>query len=295
MRSFSDVRRHVKQFVREREWDQFHTPINLALALSGECGEVCEIFQWKGDLDEIDDYKLISNDNERVHIGEEVADVLIYSIRLSDVCGIDLPKNVRLFLDCKGDAVRFTESSKISNSEMNDTSGNLTSFANDWEDMTFFELTDRVHAINETYRFRSPRHAVLRMQSSAGDLCNMLARRSESTVAATAMRTWAAGDIAALSLSLAALCVSLAYLAERTSAGGRGGRDSSAESRLGACVADKLAKNARKYPVTLSRGSSAKYTALAAAVTRARRLQVLAAAAATAVIALAVAVGRRIV
>ena len=35
----------------EREWDQFHTPRNLALALTGEVGELCEIFQWKGEVE----------------------------------------------------------------------------------------------------------------------------------------------------------------------------------------------------------------------------------------------------
>lgn len=49
--------------------DQFHTPVNLALALSGECGEVCEIFQWKGPVESINDTRF--SEKELVNIGEE--------------------------------------------------------------------------------------------------------------------------------------------------------------------------------------------------------------------------------
>lgn len=44
-----DLRQQLASFAAEREWDQFHTPRNLALAMVGEVGELCEIFQWKGE------------------------------------------------------------------------------------------------------------------------------------------------------------------------------------------------------------------------------------------------------
>ena len=47
--TLEDVRQRMQEFASARDWDQFHTPRNLALALVGEVGELCEIFQWRGD------------------------------------------------------------------------------------------------------------------------------------------------------------------------------------------------------------------------------------------------------
>lgn len=57
----------------------------LSCAIIGECGEVCEIFQWKGGLDDGVSAATFSAD-EIDHIGEELADVLIYSTRLCSIC-----------------------------------------------------------------------------------------------------------------------------------------------------------------------------------------------------------------
>lgn len=86
------LRRSIAQFAAEREWDQFHTPRNLLLALTGEVGELCEIFQWKGDDQRsVDDWPA----EEREHLGEELSDVIIYLIRLADKCNIDLPSAIQ--------------------------------------------------------------------------------------------------------------------------------------------------------------------------------------------------------
>lgn len=77
----------MRQFVAEREWQQFHTPRNLVLAMVGEVGEVAELFQWKG---EVTHGLPEMTEEERTHVGEELADVFSYLIRLSDECGIDL-------------------------------------------------------------------------------------------------------------------------------------------------------------------------------------------------------------
>lgn len=66
--------------VAEREWDQFHTPRNLMLALTGEVGELAEIFQWKG---EVAAGLPTFTEQERTHLGEELADVMIYLTRLA--------------------------------------------------------------------------------------------------------------------------------------------------------------------------------------------------------------------
>ncbi|KAK4341498.1 hypothetical protein RND71_039999 [Anisodus tanguticus] len=79
----------MADFVEERDWDQFHTPRNLLLALVGEVGELSEIFQWKGEVPRgLPDWE----EKEKQHLGEELSDVLLYLVRLSDICGIDLGK-----------------------------------------------------------------------------------------------------------------------------------------------------------------------------------------------------------
>ena len=74
-----------------RDWDQFHTPRNLALALVGEVGELCEIFQWKG---EVEPGLPGFSAREIEHVGEEMSDVLLYLTRMADRCGIDLGEAV---------------------------------------------------------------------------------------------------------------------------------------------------------------------------------------------------------
>lgn len=82
----------------------------------GEVGEVCEIFQWKGEVQRgLPDWK----DEEKQHLGEELSDVLLYLVRLSDVCGIDLGKAALAKLEmnafkyqvklCKGSSKKYTQ------------------------------------------------------------------------------------------------------------------------------------------------------------------------------------------
>ncbi|KAG6785283.1 hypothetical protein POTOM_011013 [Populus tomentosa] len=79
----------MADFAKERDWDQFHSPRNLLLAMVGEVGELSEIFQWKGEVPRgLPDWK----GEEKEHLGEELSDVLLYLVRLSDVCGVDLGK-----------------------------------------------------------------------------------------------------------------------------------------------------------------------------------------------------------
>jgi NTP pyrophosphatase (non-canonical NTP hydrolase) len=75
----------ARQFVEERDWDQFHTPRNLASALCVEAAELLEPFQWlgRGTADELDDAK-------RTAVRHEMADVLIYLVRLADKMDVDL-------------------------------------------------------------------------------------------------------------------------------------------------------------------------------------------------------------
>ena len=86
-----ELRREVAQFAKDRDWDQFHSVRNLVLAMVGEVGEVAEILQWTSD-DKVDEL-LKSGGRER--LAEELADVLIYLIRLADRSGVDLETAVR--------------------------------------------------------------------------------------------------------------------------------------------------------------------------------------------------------
>ncbi len=79
------LRRRLRDFARERDWEQFHTPKNLAMALIVEAAELLEHFQWltpeqSGRLDRA----------RRQAVEEELADVLIYLVRLADRLGVDL-------------------------------------------------------------------------------------------------------------------------------------------------------------------------------------------------------------
>jgi dCTP diphosphatase len=83
--SLADLRELTRRFARERDWEQFHTPKNLAMALSVEVAELVEHFQW---LRTGADAEL--GDAARVGIRHELADVLLYLVQLADKTGVDL-------------------------------------------------------------------------------------------------------------------------------------------------------------------------------------------------------------
>jgi dCTP diphosphatase len=80
----------LREFAAERSWDQFHTPKNLAMALSGEVGELAAVFQW---LTPEESLTVMSSD-AAVQVRDEMADVCIYLLRLADVLGVDLTSAV---------------------------------------------------------------------------------------------------------------------------------------------------------------------------------------------------------
>lgn len=84
-RSLEQLRDALRNFAAERDWDQFHSPKNLAMALTVEAGELQEHFQW---LTEQASRELAGE--ELAAVGAEMADVLIYLVRLADKLGIDL-------------------------------------------------------------------------------------------------------------------------------------------------------------------------------------------------------------
>jgi NTP pyrophosphatase (non-canonical NTP hydrolase) len=81
----SELRDRMRRFTQERHWDKFHTPKNLATALSIEASELLEPFQWlhSGEKGELGDTTLDQ-------IRHEMADVLLYLVRLADKLEVDL-------------------------------------------------------------------------------------------------------------------------------------------------------------------------------------------------------------
>lgn len=83
--SIVELRDKLRDFVNARDWEQFHSPKNLAMALSVETAELMEIFQW---LTQDESSKLPTE--KRADVKQELADVLIYLVRLADVLDVDL-------------------------------------------------------------------------------------------------------------------------------------------------------------------------------------------------------------
>ncbi len=85
MTELEKLRDQLRAFAAERDWEQFHSPKNLAMALSVEVAELLEHFQW---LNEEQSRRL--QPDALAAVNEEAADILLYLIRLSDKLGIDL-------------------------------------------------------------------------------------------------------------------------------------------------------------------------------------------------------------
>lgn len=92
MSDFAALKQEIRQFADERDWAQFHDPKSLFIALTGEIGEVAELLQW------------LPADQARIRLHEpelheplqdELADVLIYLLRLADVTDVDLLSSAR--------------------------------------------------------------------------------------------------------------------------------------------------------------------------------------------------------
>ncbi len=85
MDSLEELNDRLLKFARERDWEQFHSPKNLSMALAGESGELLEHFQW---LTQQQSYELSPAKKEAVAF--EMADILIYLIRMSERLDVDL-------------------------------------------------------------------------------------------------------------------------------------------------------------------------------------------------------------
>ena len=97
----------IRKFTEDRDWDQFHSPANLAKSLVIEAAELLECFQWR------------DTEYDLQHIKEELADVLVYSQNLLDKLELDADEIVNMKMEqneakypvdkAKGNAVKYTE------------------------------------------------------------------------------------------------------------------------------------------------------------------------------------------
>jgi len=110
----TNLMRKIRRFARERDWEQFHSPKNLAMALSVEASEIVELFQW---LTEAESRNL--PEKKVRDLADELADTYIYLLKLADQFGIDLTRAAtaklkRNALKCpvskaRGSAKKYTE------------------------------------------------------------------------------------------------------------------------------------------------------------------------------------------
>ena len=88
----ADLRRLIDEFVAERDWSHFHTPKNLAMALSIEAAELMEHFQW---LTPEEAWAIRDNPAKLAEVSEELADVFGYCLAMASELGIDMSEAVR--------------------------------------------------------------------------------------------------------------------------------------------------------------------------------------------------------
>ncbi len=96
------LERALEEFAKARDWEQFHSPKNLAMALTGEVGELVELFQW---LTEAQSRDAMKDPVLAMRIQEEMADVMLYLVRMAGVLGVDMDKAVRDKM--KGNASKY--------------------------------------------------------------------------------------------------------------------------------------------------------------------------------------------
>lgn len=110
--TLAELKAEVLQFAREREWEPFHSPKNLSMALAAEAGELMEHFLWvEGEA---------SHERARSEtVADELADIVVYAIEFANVAGIDLSEAIRNKMakngvkypveKARGNALKYTE------------------------------------------------------------------------------------------------------------------------------------------------------------------------------------------
>lgn len=82
-----DLKTKIKQFADERDWEQFHTPKNLSMAIAAEAAELMEHFLWKDSQESSD---ILKNSLKRQEVEEELADILIFALEFANIANFDV-------------------------------------------------------------------------------------------------------------------------------------------------------------------------------------------------------------
>jgi dCTP diphosphatase len=94
--SIAALTAEIREFARERDWEKFHDPKSLILALVGEVGELAELFQWVPADNAVEAF---ADPERKQRVGEEISDALIYLLRLADVLQVDVTEAAPAKLD----------------------------------------------------------------------------------------------------------------------------------------------------------------------------------------------------
>jgi NTP pyrophosphatase (non-canonical NTP hydrolase) len=90
--TISELKEIVKKFCEERDWDQFHNPKDLAIGISTEANELLELFRFKS---ESNINSMMSDLKKRTEIGEELADILYFTLRFAQMNNFDLSEELK--------------------------------------------------------------------------------------------------------------------------------------------------------------------------------------------------------
>lgn len=114
--NIKELQDRLQYFTDERDWDKFHTPKNLIMALCGEVGELTEIFQW---LTEEEAKAIVKDTRKMEQVEEEIADIQVYVLRLAHKLGVDIERAIEKKMHknaekypvhlARGNAKKYTE------------------------------------------------------------------------------------------------------------------------------------------------------------------------------------------
>lgn len=272
--TLEELRQLSMNFIKERNWDQFHSPRNVLLALVGEVGELAEIFQWKG---EVSEGLPELSDGEKEHVGQELSDVLLYLIDLSQRCRTDLSRAVKckMVANAKkypadkayGRAGKYTDyQQNIENNTSNESKGQameekrLDDIPNENQGTNKSDIDFHFSALSlEDLRimfknfveernwaqFHSPRNVLLDLVAEVGELAEIFQWKGEVTEGLPELSEDEQKHVAE---ELSDVLTCLVSLSQRC------------RIDLSQAVKDKMASNARKYPIDKAFGRANKYT-----------------------------------
>lgn len=91
--TLAELKEKIQSFARERDWEQFHHPKNLSMAIAAEAAELMEHFLW---TKEGEDHAVLKDPQKGLEVREELADIVIYAMEFANIAHIDLAESITL-------------------------------------------------------------------------------------------------------------------------------------------------------------------------------------------------------